>query len=296
MDERSKTAEAIDDLGAEILAIPTTIFKTVNTAIGKAGGSSRIWTIVGVVAGEYAIATQMGLEPLAALGASIGLAATGTGFIVYKSKQHIEEVKANGKKQPNKVTPKPVVAPVEVGHKPTPVSIPTSTLYEVPIVPASYKNTARTAYLRWEEYEDLLSRPVLHNYTPNVRKEWINAVILEAFKRLDAAWVEALVNAGVTAEEVIYPGSNDYSITYLDDPKSRSYDLSEIFKAKLVELLPANCSPLSTQVRNITDLAIAYAKMYDLGEAFHQVQSKPIDWNKVARVDDIRRKGLGVVL
>lgn len=256
-----KTTKALDEMFARLIS-----------QVWGYATSGKFWI---TAAGMYIGYTQAGLEG--------ALAAVGLGgvFVAAKAYQNgkVIQAKANGQA----VQPKPAMSGViPEGVPPPDQGVPFE--YADPFNPKLWGSEGKTAYERWELFEDVYTDVNFNIYNPSIRYDFADQLADEAQLRLQFAWAEAFEGAGASDIPKM-PAAADFV----------GWSLTEKATAKLEDHLPSTCGRLSSKVHNITLLSIAIAKWYQLSENLEALWKKNIDWTKARTLSDIMRRGLGVV-
>jgi len=265
----SKTLDALDAMGERLI-----------TQVWGYVTSGKFLAYAATVA--LAI-KQGGLEGLYVV---LGATTVFTGEKAYQNvkmaqiKANAEVAKANGQA----TLPKPTV-PQSGASQVTP-DVGEQQEYAEPFDPTLYRADAKSAFLRWEQFEDAYTRVDFNNFAPAVRYRFAHQLVREGWIRLEAAWTEAFQNAGAS-EAPLMPMRTDF--------QPGSMRLTEEAEQRLGKLLPATCGRLSTKVYNIGMLTIATWQWYRMFDNLIQLEGLDIDWAKAPNLEAIERRGLGVV-
>jgi len=262
----SKTTDALDAMGERLL-----------TQVWGYATSGKFWITVGAMYVGY---TNGGLQG--------ALAAIGMGgvFVAAKTYQNskIIQTKANGQA----VLPKPTV--LQSGTSQVIPDWPRDVLvqqeYAEPFDPTLYRADAKSAFLRWEQFEDAYTTVNFNAFAPDVRYPFAHQLAHEGRIRLEAAWTEAFQNAGASEVPPV-PARTDF--------QPGSMRLTEEAERELERLLPDTCGSLSTKVYCIGALSIAVWQWYRMFDNLQLLEGQNIDWAKAPNLDAIARRGLGVV-
>jgi hypothetical protein len=175
---------------------------------------------------------------------------------------------------------------LDIENKPvTPVlQVPEqSTQFAPPFDPKTLFPVSNDPFSNWEQYEDILSlRQLLdlHDFAPAARIPFAIEVISEGFSRLSKAWKSEIKKAGVVVE---YDPPTD---SVFDD-----YDGNENWKLGIMKAIP-DCKYFPMTLELIT---IAYGKMYETKKNATLLLDRPIEWEKIHTIEDIRMQGLKAI-
>ncbi len=272
------TKVAANDLVSAILAVPTRILMK--------GTGSRVLIIAGSILSSFLIAIQSGLEGYALIAATLAPVIGGGTFVVAKTKQHTDEVKAASQEKVVAISTTgsadaatTSTAKTAVAKKVTPVNV----AWKEPFNVLTEKFIEGDPYRSWENAQDWLLMD-LTDYKEEIRRSWMYQLYAEIFRRLDLAWDDGFYKAGAT-ENPRTPVRKDFE----------SKDLTEKAEKEFGKLIPSTCPRLGYQVYNIQNLILGYIKMYELSDSMELLRDKTIDWKKVNTLNDIKRLGLAAV-
>ena len=265
-----KTIQALDDLlSAVITLIPTWLGMLKSTRTLAALGTVAImyftWKYGGVPEG-YAAVIQ-GIE-----------AAFGISFIGFKTIRSGAPAAALAAGQ----SPGPASSAEPISSsapQPTPAPGPAQT-WAVPFDPKAYKSAAATAYLRWEDYQDLRVNLNLNIYNPAIRLDIARQIEEEELNYLKAAWdEESAFNKAVATLPV--PTPDNFG----------NYDGNEDYKLQIQKLIPG-CQWLP---ENLNSLIIGYGNVYAALKNIELLLGKPINWYRISTIYGIQLEGLKAV-
>lgn len=193
-------------------------------------------------------------------------------YVAKKTEQNLAVIESNVGK-PEVVDPdalKPEV--VDPG-----LPLPQKQYYE-PFEPKEMAHIGN-AYEDWENFENLFITVDFTKYHPAIRWEFAQQIVDEGFARLIKAWKAEGVNQ--KAEALPVPNVSDFD----------SYDTTEEFNKQVRDSIPG-CQWVPEGMKS---LLIAFGKLYDTQDKLHQIQNKPINWDKAYNLELIRQNGLKAI-